>query len=302
MKRSKKHAKRSKRHVKRSVKSTRTRTYRMETQSEPQPHLPLYTVVQNGTECLELLSHYLTPDFIYVSFGSAIPNRLQFQEDYNMYQIFPKFLEGAINKQDKEIPHILCVMVDEADEKSPESARIKRYITEYNSEWRGEFILNFIQINQNCGTEGYKLNEGTELYNKWAECVSETIRPIVGYLTSRQIAPERCIFANFVKFRLRDDYNVGKYLPTILTSHLDTYKERFYEWGGFKNPFVLYKYPFSSGLTLSKLMESIDVNKKNAKILVHPIIDYTGTYYRNFGAEMLEYYSRYFLYSPWGKF
>ena len=174
--------------------------------------LESYTLIDNENQLLSLLlnSYFspgkINPDYVYVSIGSA-PDPTVPMRDKNIFQIIPVFfmpLTDPLNEL-----NALCIMIDEVSEYHKQD--VKNKIKKYIKETYGKSVY-VIHINKNCIEELVNpLIEHTQKYASWNTCVSYMLKSVLSYLNLININPERCLFANFVKFTCIDIDNKNIY-------------------------------------------------------------------------------------------
>ena len=244
----------------------RSKTYKMYKMNAPRF---TYDDVQNAEEWYSLVKTLPTPDYVYISFGSEIPERKEYRKEYNVYQILPDFARQLTGR-------LLCIMVDT----SPDETELKKVkMAVLKSALDGnDLIINFIQIHENCSSliqlpldEKSDQKEHREQWVRWNNCVSDLIEHIAVYL--EETGCGKCIIANFVKFKV-DTYHVSDYFQRILFSRLKKYQ--LYEWFGFTHPDILIKYDSRIDPFLLKQMALASISgqsRRKNKI----ILRYTGS-------------------------
>ena len=235
--------------------------------------LPSVTILDTVDQCRELLDHSYfdigkhNPDYVYVSIGGGI-NRI---EAYSIYEIIPSFLHPEyLPKEANQTCHTLCILLDNSNHID----YINQQITWYNQQCNPiGYFLHLVIVKNNCNdTDDLTKNE--KLLREWTSCVQHTIGSIISYLDSIRISPRKCVFANFVRFKV-DTYGINNFLPTIITLCLgEKYIHRLFIWCSYRYPDLLYKFTYmKEDKSFAKIVEETPLNDKSFNFIGEHVLD-----------------------------
>jgi hypothetical protein len=200
---------------------------------------PFYkgVIVNNGEEFESYVRTISTPDYVYISIGGRkwediiTQTEDQFVDNKptnSRYQIRPGFMK-------KKRGSLMFILIDELGAFHSDKLEEINYIDSlFDKSYFSKEVthIHFIYMNTTCFLSH---DNG---FSEWKECNQSVLSPIISYLSERNIPPEHCVIANYVKFKsIHSPINklVSEELPNIIFTILDhfSYGDRFYDWVGY---------------------------------------------------------------------